>query len=133
MFTLARTEFWCAAHPHHNRLAWVSGTPLDRPVVPPVYSRAARSVPSTIDPGAAASTWAKSSTATGAAEPGPAPGTTTNRTSGAPARAADTFGRNSAVVTTPTAPESTSALRSSSSLTRKISGVTTAPARQAAL
>ena len=64
---------------------------------------------------------------------GTAPGTTTNRTSSAPTSAADTLGRNSAVVTTPTAPESTSALRNSSSLTRKISGVTTAPARQAAL
>ena len=37
------------------------------------------------------------------------------------------------MVTTPTAPESTSAFRSSSSLTRKISGVTAAPARHAAL
>src|SRR5580704_6562961 len=83
-----------------------------------------------ISPGAAASSWAKSSTGTpGAAEPASwAPGTTTNRTSGAPARAADTLGRNSAVVTTPTASESTSAFRSSSSLTRKISGVTTPPA-----
>jgi hypothetical protein len=37
------------------------------------------------------------------------------------------------VVTTPTAPESFSACRSSSSLARKISGVTTAPARHAAV
>src|SRR3974377_30329 len=106
---MSGAEFWFAAHPHQNKFACVSGTPLDLPVVPPVYSRAARSVPdrSTIDPGSAASTWAKSSTGTpGAAGPGPAPpGTMTNRTDGTPARAADTFGRNSAVVTTPTAPE----------------------------
>ena len=37
------------------------------------------------------------------------------------------------MVTMPTAPESFSACRSSSSLTRKISGVTTAPARHAAV
>jgi hypothetical protein len=37
------------------------------------------------------------------------------------------------VVMMPTAPESTSACLSSSSLTRKISGVTTAPARHAAV
>ena len=138
MTTLARTEISFMAHPHQNRFAWVSGTPLDRPVVPPVNRRAARSVPerSVMVPGSAAATWSKSSRGTpGAARPGPpaaAPGTATNRTAGAPSRAAATFGRNSAVVTTPTAPESTSAFRSSSSLARKISGVTTAPARHAA-
>ncbi len=135
----ARSQAPLAAEPHQNRLAWVSGTPLDRPVVPPVYSSAARSVPdrSAIEPGAAEATESKSSTGTpGAAESGVSavtPGTMTNRTSGAPARAPATFGRNSTVVTTPTAPESARACRSSSSLTRNSSGVTTAPARHAAL
>jgi hypothetical protein len=50
-----------------------------------------------------------------------------------PFSAARTLGRNSAVVTTPTAPESARPCRSSSSLTRKISGVTTTPARHAAV
>jgi hypothetical protein len=88
-----------------------------------------------MDPGSAEATWSKSSTGTaGAASAAEsAPGTSTNRTSGVPARTAETFGRNSAVVTMPTAPESFSACRSSSSLTRKISGVTTAPARHAAV
>ena len=135
----ARSQAWLAADPHQNRLAWVSGTPFDRPVVPPVYSSAARSAPdrSTIGPESPEATASKESTGT----PGPAesgvsavtPGTMTNRTSGAPARAPATFGRNSTVVTTPTAPESARACRSSSSLTRNSSGVTTAPARHAAL
>ena len=56
-----------------------------------------------------------------------------NRTLSTPRAAPWTLGRNSGVVTTATAPESASACRSSSSLTRKINGVTTAPARQAAL
>ena len=46
MTTWARTDCSWAAEPHQYRPAWVSGTPLDRPVVPPVYSSsAARSVP----------------------------------------------------------------------------------------
>jgi len=140
---LARTDCWCAAEPHQYSPAWVSGTPLDRPVVPPVYSSAARSVPdrSAMDPGSAEATSSKSSTGTppGAGSAGCAPGTSTNRTPGAPPptspapfTAAMTFGRNSTVVTMPTAPESFSACMSSSSLTRKSSGVTTAPARHAA-
>ena len=95
---------------------------------------------STIDLGSAEATWSKSSTGTpGAAEDAWFPGTSTNRTPGAPPTspspftAAVTFGRNSTVVTMPTAPESFSACLSSSSLTRKISGVTTAPARHAAV
>jgi len=135
----ARSQAWLAADPHQNRLAWVSGTPFDRPVVPPVYSSAARSAPdrSTIGPESPEATASKECTGTpGAAASGVSavtPGTMTNRTSGAPARAPATFGRNSTVVTTPTAPESARACRSSSSLTRNSSGVTTAPARHAAL
>ena len=94
----------------------------------------------TMGPGSAAATWSKSSTDNpGAAEDAWFSGTSTNRTPGAPptspspSTAAVTFGRNSTVVTMPTAPESTSACLSSSSLTRKISGVTTAPARHAAV
>jgi hypothetical protein len=109
---------------------------LDRPVVPPVYSSAARSVParSAMDPGSAEATSSKSSTGTpgAAGSAACAPGTSTNRTPGAPSRAALTLGTNSTVVTMPTAPESFSACLSSSSLTRKSSGVTTAPARHAA-
>ena len=137
--TPARSQSSLTADPHQNRLAWVSGTPFDRPVVPPVYSSAARSVPdrSTIGPESPEATASKESTGTpGAAESGVSavtPGTMTNRTPGAPASAPATFGRNSAVVTTPTAPESARACRNSSSLTRKSSGVTTAPARHAAL
>ena len=88
-----------------------------------------------MDPGSAEATWSKSCTGTpgAASAAAPAPGTSTNRTPGAAPRTAETFGRNSAVVTMPTAPESFSACRSSSSLTRKISGVTTAPARHAAV
>ena len=88
-----------------------------------------------MDPGSAEATWSKSSTGTpGAASAAEsAPGTSTNRTPGTPSSEAETFGRNSTVVTMPTALESFSACRSSSSLTRKISGVTTAPARHAAV
>ena len=36
LVTFERTDCWWAADPHQYRPAWVSGTPLDRPVVPPV-------------------------------------------------------------------------------------------------
>ena len=93
-----------------------------------------------MDPGSAEVTSSKSSTGTpgaASAAESAAPGTSTNRTPvvlpTSPLIAAETFGKNSTVVTMPTAPESFSACRNSSSLTRKISGVTTAPARHAAV
>ncbi len=53
-------------------------------------------------------------------------------TTGSPPALARTFGRNSGVVTTATAPESLTTWRSSSSLSRNSTGVATAPARQSA-
>ena len=53
-------------------------------------------------------------------------------TTGTPPALARTFGRNSGVVTTATAPESVMTWRSSSSLSRNSTGVATAPARQSA-
>src|ERR1700727_2800550 len=122
-----------AAHDDADRALWLIMTPLARPVVPPVYSRAASDAgsASTIGAGAAASSSAKDSS--GTSPPGAAgPTTTMPRTDRTPAAAALTLGRNSGVVMTRTAPLSVSTCRSSSVLSRNRTGVVTAPARQMA-
>ena len=107
-------------------------TPFARPVVPPVYMSAPRS---SSERGTSGCGSVATSSAYGTVLPaaaGTSPATTTCRTSGAAAAAAVIRDSSSGEVTTATAPESTSTCRSSASLSRNTTGVTTAPARQIA-
>ena len=144
-------EVAVAAQADAARASWEIITPLDRPVVPPVYSSAARAAGSlSISPaGAAASrsasdrnssfpgtsspaTSSPATSASGTSSSGTAGATTMARSPSTPAAAAVTLGRNSGVVMASTAPLSLSTCRSSSSLSRNSTGVATAPARQTA-
>ena len=130
-----------AAHAAADSALWLIITPLARPVVPPVYSSAARPAgsESTSRAGGAVSSSANGSSggpagpaAAAGRSPSGSPTTTMPRTLGRWAAAAVTFGRNSGVVTTRAAPLSLSTCRSSSSLSRNSTGVATAAVRHTA-
>ena len=124
--------------PVRQRLLWLSGTPLARPVVPPVYMSAARSASARDTSSRASQT---SSTLRSTRRPSPASAKAASAalatmmcsTAGADTDASRTVGINSGVVTTATAEELTRMCASSDAVTRNTTGVTTAPARQIAL
>ena len=106
-----------------TRLAWLSSTPLGRPVVPAEYGTRATAAGSA----AAGPSDVDSSVDSGVA-PGAAPSTTTCRTPGSPRAASTSRG----VVTTTVAPASASCAAASRSVHFGFSAVTAAPARIAA-